>query len=168
MESPLKGRPKSFVQIFIIKWLRTATGQQGDRATGRQRATPPMSDGRRQHDDGWVGISVARAAATCEHFPICWILGSKTICDLQKVQTTRLVKGDGVLWPAPGRIARCPGVCHSAATRHENDLWQSRASDACPSNAIIAACGVTQPKGARGRLIGVLTVSHLSLKCKVF
>lgn len=33
MESPLKGRPKSFVQIFIIKWLRTATRRQGNRAT---------------------------------------------------------------------------------------------------------------------------------------
>lgn len=36
MESPLKGRPKSFVQIFIIKWLRTATKRHGNRATGRQ------------------------------------------------------------------------------------------------------------------------------------
>lgn len=64
-----------------------------------------MSDGRRQHDNGWPGISVARAAATCEHFPICWILGSKTICDLQKVQTTRLVKG-GCKWCAWGRRKR--------------------------------------------------------------
>lgn len=36
MESPLKGRPKSFVQIFIIKWLRTATKRHGNRATGQK------------------------------------------------------------------------------------------------------------------------------------
>lgn len=50
------------------------------------------------------------------------------------------------------RDPRCPGVCHSAATRHENDLWQSRAPDACPSIAINAGQPNLTGGGGKGQL----------------
>lgn len=131
--------PKVLLEIFIIKWLRTAPKRCGDGATGR----------RGEWAMGGFGIccGTCDAAATCEHFPICWIHGSKTICDLQNVQTTRLVepaerKGKQVGRQAgtccccccrrprvaPVRIAARPNAVRACVilrqTRHENDLWQ--------------------------------------------
>lgn len=77
--------PKLLFEIFIIKWLRTATKRHGDRE----------GEGRLGHER-WLGLEFAVARATWRRllvntFQFVESTGSKTICDLQKVQTTRLV-----------------------------------------------------------------------------
>lgn len=54
--------PKTFVHIFIIKWLRTA------------KASGTGCVGGRAMSDVWAelgSIFSGTCAATCEHFPIC-------------------------------------------------------------------------------------------------